>query len=154
MAKKKTYEEESEKLIKAIDIAIDSFHKYLPKDWEMNHLVHTVDCYKNWKEQVINSTSKSLTSLKYHINDVFTYFNEVTGQTVEYFWQRINEEGLDYTRTNKLEKILKQGKIRGRIEYDYVTDMIVVAEQTGMTTAAQSEKLGKMLSDYELRSNK
>ena len=92
---------------------------------------------------------KTLASLKYDIKAVFTYFQEGAGETVEYFWNKICEANLDYKRENKLEKILNRGKIRGRIEYEYVTDMIVVAEQVGMTSEEETKRLSEMLGEYE-----
>ena len=85
---------------------------------------------------------------------MFTYFQEGSGPTVEYFWQKINEAGLDYVRENKLEKILKRGNIRGRIEYDYVTDMMVVAEQLGMVSKEEAQQLSNMLGAYEQRAKR
>ena len=109
--------------------------------------------YKESKNNVIipEPQYKNLASLKHHIQDVFTYFQEGSGDTVEYFWNRIIEENLDYKRENKLEKILKRGKIRGRVEYDYLTDMILVAEQVGLSTKSETEKLSNMLTEYETK---
>ena len=39
------------------------------------------------------------------------------------FGKKIGEADLDYKRENKLEKILNRGEIKGRIEFEYVTDM-------------------------------
>lgn len=142
--------------MKAIDISIESYKKYPPKDWtpEIVKMVTT-----NLEKDKIGrlSAEKSfmnLASLKYDVEAVFTYFQEGTGDIVEYFWKRIDEEGLDYQRENKLEKILTRGKIRGRIEYDYVTDMIVVAEQVGLTTKEDTKKLNQMLAEYESKGKK
>ena len=90
-----------------------------------------------------------MASLKYDIEAVFTYFQEAAGETVEYFWAKLNEAGLDYKRENKLEKILNRGKIKGDIEYNYVTDMLVVAEEVGLTTAVQNAQLNEILGVYE-----
>ena len=122
MKKKRTYQDEALKLAQAIDIAIEAFKVECPKEFEKSHQEHFISCYTDWKEKCLNPEPqfKNLTSLKYSINDVFTYFQEGTGKTVEYFWKRIKEEGLEYERENKLEKILKRGIIKGRIEYDYV----------------------------------
>lgn len=151
MKKRKTYEEEAKKLAKAIDIAIEAIRKYCPSEFDKSHQEHFISCYSDWKTEYLNPEPqfKTLGSLKYSIQDVFTYFQEGTGLTVEYFWKRIKEERLDYKRENKLEKILSRGKIKGRIEYEYVTDMIVAAEQVGMTTRAETEKLSKMLGEFE-----
>lgn len=156
MKKKSTYQEEVNKLAAAIDIAIAAFKVECPPDFEKSHQEHTISCYVNWKESCLNPEPqfRNLASLKYSINDVFTYFQDGTGKTVEYFWKKINEAKLDYERENKLEKVLNRGKIRGRIEYEYVTDMIVVAEQVGMTSKEETKKLSDMLGEYESRKKK
>jgi hypothetical protein len=148
---KKTYEEEAKKLAAAIDLAIEALEKHCPAGMEKIHQNHFISCYSNWKEDCLNPKPefKKISSLKYTIQAVFTYFQEGTGETVEYFWKRIREEKFEYVRENKLEKILNRGKIRGRIEYEYVTDMIVVAEQIGLSTKSESKRLSKMLGEYE-----
>ncbi|WP_339718124.1 hypothetical protein [Cyclobacterium amurskyense] len=120
MKKKRKYQEEASKLAAVIDIAIEAFKVECPPNFEKRHQEHTVSCYANWKESCLNPEPqfRNLASLQYSINDVFTYFQEGTGNTVEYFWKKIDEAQLDYKRENKLEKILNRGKIRGRIEYD------------------------------------
>lgn len=151
MKKKRTYQEEVEKLLKAIDISIESFKTYPPKDWTPDIVKMVTSNLEKDKLRIINAEPKyrTLASLKYDIEAVFTYFQEGAGETVEYFWNKILEINLDYKRENKLEKILKRGKIRGRIEYEYVTDMIVVAEQVGMTSEEEIKRLSEMLGEYE-----
>lgn len=153
MKKKRTYQEEANKLAAAIDIAIGAFKTECPADFDSSHQEHVISCYADYKEKCLNPEPqfRNLTSLKYLINDVFTYFQEGTGKTVEYFWCRIKEVGLDYIRENRLEKILNRGKIKGRIEYEYVTDMIMVAEQVGLITNEESITLSTMIGEYESR---
>lgn len=149
--KRRTYKEEVKKLCLAIDIAIDAFKRYPPKDWTPEVLNMVTSNLQNDKLARIEVEPKhrTLASLKYDIQAVFTYFQEGTGEAVEYFWEKIVETKLDYKRENKIEKILKRGKIRGRIEFDYVTDMIVVAEQIGMTSNEETQKLSAMLKEFE-----
>jgi len=151
MPKRRNYQEEANKLAAAIDLAVESFEKYCPKEFDKKSLDHTISCYEEWKEMTLNPEPKykSLASLKYQIESVFTYFQEATGETVEYFWKKLQERNLGYERVNKLEKILNRGKIKGRIEYDYVKDMIFVAEQVGLTSKEESSKLSEMLDEYE-----
>lgn len=117
---------------------------------------HIISCYLEWKEQVLypDLRLKKTASLTYQIENVFTYFQEASGITVEYFWKHISLAGLDYVRDNKPEKILTRGKIRGRIEYEYVSHMIIVAEQPGLITPGQSQKLRSLMGEFELKSNK
>ena len=153
MNKRRTYKEEVEKLCKAIDISIETYKTYPPKDWtpEIINMV-TSNLEKDKLSRIETEPKfKTLASLKYDAEAVFTYFQEATGETVEYFWEKIGEADLDYKRENKLEKILNRGKIKGRIEFEYVTDMIVVAEQVGLTSKEETIKLSVMLGQYESR---
>lgn len=147
------YNTEAVRLAKAIGIAIDAFETYCPENFKPHQQQHMIDTYKGWKESALQPEQRyrNLTSLKYDIENVFTYFQEGTGPTVEYFWKRISEEGLDYARENKLKKILQRGKIRGRIEYDYVTDMLVVAQQVGMINQEEAQQLNDYLAVWEKR---
>jgi hypothetical protein len=144
MKARRNYKDESEKLAKAIDIAIDAFNKYRPEK-------ETINGYEMWKTMALNPEPpyKKLASLNYLIEYVFTYFQEGGGEIVEYFWKRIAEEELDYKRENKLQKILYQGKIKSRIQYEYIQDIFVVAQQEGMISPAQADQLAQMLERYE-----
>ncbi|ANQ51758.1 hypothetical protein MY04_4420 [Flammeovirga sp. MY04] len=156
MKKRRTYKEEVEKLCKAIDISIDAYKTYPPKNWTPEILNMVISNLEKDKLSRIEAEPKfrTLASLKYDIEAVFTYFQEDTGKTVEYFWKKLEDASLEYKRENKLEKILNRGRIRGRIEYEYVTDMIVVAEQVGMTSKEETIKLSDMLEEYESRNKK
>lgn len=153
MSKRRIYDEEADKLVKAIDIAIEAFSVKCPADFDRNHQQHFISCYTEWKENCLHPEPKfkNLTSLKYLVEDVFTYFQEGTGPTVEYFWNKIKEENLPYERENKLQKILDRGKLKDQIEYEYVIDMIIVAEQIGMTTAIQTKTLNELLEQFEAK---
>lgn len=150
---KKTYEAEAKRLAAAIDIAIEAFEKHCPADFQPKHQAHFISTYKEWKVECLNPKPKfkKLASLKYQITAVFTYFQEATGPTVEFFWKRLAEEKLGYIRENQLAKILKRGRIKNQHEYHYVTDMLVVAEQVGLTNRQESEQLAEMLGEFENR---
>lgn len=156
MAKGRSYIEEVEKLCKAIDISIESYKKYPPNNWTPEIIETVTSNLEKDKNRRLEATQKfrTMASLKYDIETVFTYFQEGSGEAVEYFWTEIKKAKLDYKRKNKLEKILNRGKIKGAIEYNYVTDMLVVAEQAGLTTKVQTEKLSEMLSAYESKNKK
>lgn len=151
MKPRKNYEEEAQKLSQAIDIAIESYKTVPPKLWNSSHVELFTNHLIQQKQNVLfpEPRYKSLASLKYSIEDVFTYFQESSGETVEYFWEKIIASNLDYQRVNKLEKILKRGKIKGRLEYEYVKDIILVAQQTGMISQEESKQLSEMLEKYE-----
>ena len=150
------YETEAIKLAKAIDIAIDSFNKYPPKDSKKENLDHIISVYYEWKDSILNPEPKykKIASLKYSVQDVFTYFQEALGETVEYFWRQIAKENLGYIREDKLRKILIRGKIKGRIEYELAIDSVVVAEQDGRITEQESKQLSKIIEEFEAREKK
>jgi len=148
---KKNYDTEAQKLVKAIDIAIESYIKFPPDGFTKEVLDHVVNLHKEWKDSVLNSERKfrTLASLKYDIEGVFTYFLEGRGEAVEYFWQQLNQENLGYIREDKLRKILDRGKIRGRVEYELAVDSIVAAQQEGRITAKEAEELSRMIGIFE-----
>jgi len=145
---KRSYEEEAIRLSKVIDIAIESFEKFEleNKDW-------FTKVYLEYKESILSPEPqfRNMTSLKYSISDIFTMFQECTGEEIEYFWKQIEKQNLGYIREDKLAKIMKRGKINSRIEFEYATDVIVVAEQEKRITKDEVKKLAKMIGKFELR---
>jgi hypothetical protein len=136
-------------LFKAIDLAIYSFNKFPPIQLGDDF----VDFYKGLKNKILNHEKKfkNMTSHKYNIEAVFTYFQECSGPDVEEFWKQIKEAGLPYKRENKMVKILKRKKIKNDIEYDFVTDVIVPYQQEGMITEEEEILLKKYLGDFEMK---
>jgi hypothetical protein len=147
------YQEEANKLAKAIDIAIESFQKYPPKGFQPVHVTHMIKTYEEFKEKALTPEEqfKNLKSLKYLHQDTFTYFQESTGEAVEYFWKQIKQSNLPYTRENKLLKILSKNKIKNQIEYDYVKDMIGVAQQEGLINKEELYQLNELIKTYEAK---
>lgn len=148
------YNDATENLIKAIDIAIESFKEYLPKNTDEKTVMHFINCYKEWKEKTLNPLPqfRTLKSLSYKINDVFTYFQECAGEEVNYFWDKIKEHNLPYKRENKLAKILKRKKIKDDIEFDFVTDVIIPYQQEGLINEEELILLNTYIGDFENRS--
>ena len=111
---KLTYDEQAKQLAIAIDIAVISFKKYSPKNWYETTIQQIGKTYLTWKSELKNSEPKykNLKSLEFRINEVLTYFQESSGETVNYFWQQVNNEGLMFKRENKLSKILKRKKLK------------------------------------------
>lgn len=153
---KRSYEEEAIKLSKAIDIAIEAFEKFPREIWSEQVLAHIISCYREWKENALNPEPKfrKIVSLNYIINDVFTIFQESNGNDVEYFWKQIREQNLNYIREDKLGKIIKRGKLKNRIEYEYAIDLIVAAKQEKLITESEAKKLAEMIGEFELRKRK
>ncbi len=156
MSNRKKFTEEAKKLSRAIDIAIESISKFCPESFNENNKNHFISCYQEWQRNCLNPEPqfRTITSLNFLIQDVFTFFQESSGLAVEHFWKRVKEEDLDYTRENKLVKILKRGRIKNRIEYDYSLDMLVVAEQESLISKAEAKKLSALIGEYELKIKK
>ncbi len=150
---KRTYDEEAKNLARAIDIAIESVQKYPPKEFQTAHVEHFVTVYSDIKNSALNPEPqfKNMSSLKYLVEEVFTYFQESKGEEVEYFWKNIQGENLPFERENKLLKILKKGKIKSQAEYDYIIDVIVPFQQSGIIVGSQVERLNQFIADFEQR---
>lgn len=150
------YIEQSKNLIKAIDIAIEAYKHFPPKGFNEQHLKIMLQNKESDKNSLLNPEPKyaNLGSLKYTIQDVFTYFNEGTGETVNEFWRRIKESNLPYERENRLEKILSKQKIKNRQEYDYVIDTMVPFKQEGIINDYDFELLNQLVGEFERRKGK
>jgi hypothetical protein len=148
---KLSYEEQTRQLLAAIDIAITAFQLYSPKNWDDSIKQHVVKTYLSFKSDVQNPEPKfkNKESLRYSIDEVFTYFQEDSGDAVDYFWQQIKDTGLDFKRENKLVKILKRKKIKTRIEYDFIIDVLVPYQRERLIGNDEVDLLNKLLSDYE-----
>jgi hypothetical protein len=149
--KKTTYKEQADNLSKAIDIAISSFQNYPPKGFDKSHIDHIINTYLDSRNKALNPEPQleKVSSLKYIVEEVFTYFQESTGETVNVFWKQIKQENLPYQRKNKLDKILKRNKIKNKIEYDFITDVIVPYEQEGLLSKDDIKTLSQLLKEYK-----
>ena len=153
---KANYDIEAIKLSKAIDIAIDAYSKFPPKDFTQVNIDHVVNLHHKLKNSILNPEPqfRKIASLKYQIENVFIFFQEGTGDAVEYFWQQLAKKDLGYVRVDNLKKIIARGKIKGRIEYEFVTDQIVAAEQCFRINREESIKLKNMLGEFEISKKK
>ena len=132
------------KKIVKLDNKDSNGNTYTDLTWELKF-------YNDRKERLLNAEKKfqTLQSLKYSIEDFFIYFQEAAGPDVDEFWRRIKEANLPYERENKLEKIMKRGRIRNDIEYDYVIDTIVPFQQEGILSEENVKKLNEMIEKFE-----
>jgi hypothetical protein len=147
---KKDYKQESENLIKAIDIAINCFNEEWPEGFNQQHVNQFISVYQDTKESCLTLPRfRNLRNLKEAENDIFIYFQEGKGKTVELFWKRLKEERLPYKRKNPLTAILKRKRIKNEFEYDYVTDIVVALQQEGTITDEQGVELKMMLGEFE-----
>ena len=153
MKAKFDYNAEALRLAKAIDLAIEAFQKYSPQNWNTQQVMHFVKVYSEWKNSALNPAPqfKKAASLNYIIEDVFTYFQEGAGNNVEHFWAQITKENLGYIREDRLSKILSKNKLKNCVDYEYVIDVLVVAEQEGRIGEQQVKKLSEIIGEYENR---
>lgn len=64
----------------------------------------------------------------------------------------IAKTGIDYQREeSRIQRILSQGKIENRNDYEYIKNMLVVAQQENRITSQQAIELDRMLHRYENR---
>jgi len=95
----------------------------------------------------------TLSGLRYLEDAFLTYWNEASGSHVEEFWRRINDRGLPYERKDHVAAVLARGRIRTRVEYEAVTDALVMYQQIGRITADEAGVLSEAIGAYERRSH-
>jgi hypothetical protein len=145
------YEERAHKLAKAVDIAeqvireSEAFHAGLAKPM--------LDFGAKVKHMALNPEPqfKKLVSLKYLENDFFIFWNESTGPEVDKFWDRVYESKIGYVRKDAIQDVLKRKKIKNIREFDFITDNIVVYEQTGRLNHEQVIELNDYIGEFEKR---
>ena len=142
---------EAARLAKVIELAVDAITCFPPNGFSAENTAHFIGTYSNMKNQVVSPHPfyKNLRSLRYTEADVFVYFHEGAGAAVEYFWAQAALAELGYVRRDQLQKMLDRGKIKGRIEYDYAVDSLVVAQQQGRITPTEFEELAAMIGQFE-----
>ncbi|KQB40366.1 hypothetical protein [Flavobacterium aquidurense] len=157
------YKIASENLARAIDISIDVIQKFPPEEWvehyvtkDKNQITHFIDLKRECKENALKPEPRfaNMQSLKYAIEDVFTYFQEGHGKFVEEFWKEIKTQNLPYKRENKMAKILKRKKINSIHEYDFVIDVIVPYQQEELVNKEEVALLNDLISEFENRKKK
>lgn len=155
-ANRKDYQTEANKLAQAIDIAIESIQKHPLPSWNKEHTDKFIEFYNNNRDAALNPKPgyKRLDSLKYIIEECFSFFNESSGECVEYFWHRIEDHGLNFQRDDKIEKALKRGEIKDRFEYEIIIDTIIPAIQSVKINSLQKEQLEKMIGVFESKLEK
>jgi len=138
-------------VVDIIDIAIESINKYPPVGFNNIQLNQFINTYIQFKNSALNPLPKyaNLRSLAYIKRDALTYFQEGTGDAVTYFWKQVDGQNLGVRRENKLQKILKRGKIKDKMEYNFVTDVLVPYQQTGLITDDDVSKINQMIASFE-----
>ena len=91
----------------------------------------------------------NLRSLAYLEDEFLTYWNEASGEHIERFWQLVAERDLPFRRKDVVREALSRGRINNDIEYQTITDSIVIQQQIGKISRAEADKLSKMLGQFE-----
>lgn len=145
------YEIDAIKLARTIDIAIEAIKKYPPEEFEDKDIEYFVNGYLQFKTEIEikNPKQQKKSHLKQSTEEVLTYFQEASGEAVDFFWNKINNENLPYKRENKLAKILKRDRIKNIREYDFIIDVMTSYVQSGMLSHEEIVKLNTLISNFE-----
>jgi hypothetical protein len=93
-----------------------------------------------------SKTSKGLPDIE---QAIVQPWNEESGEDAEKFWKAASAAGLDYTRRNVLQDVLKRKRVKDRQEYEVVIDTLDGDEQEGKITAGQAAELRKLATAFE-----
>lgn len=150
-SKRQSYQERAEMLAKAVDIAESVIKESSTLSEDVKS--HMLQWEQQVKQMALNPKKqfKRVASIKYLENDFLTYWNEATGPDVEEFWSMVARSGIVYKRKDVLGAILKRGKIKDIHEYEYLTDSLVVEQQTGRINRDQANELSRFLEEFERR---
>lgn len=145
---RQSYEQRAEQFAKVCDIAIQMLSDANIPLEEKTRMIRTS---MSDKELALHPEPmyKRIGSLKCIEAEHFWYWNEHQGVHIDKFWQEVKAAGLGYHRKDIFVKILMRGRIGNRIEYDYVIDEILVAEQTERITKEEVARLNNYLLNYE-----
>jgi hypothetical protein len=147
------YEQKASQLISMVNIALDALNRYPPHHLGVEGVGLMIKFYQSEKEALLNTEPKNrnLKSLKITENDILTFFQEGRGEAVEFFWREIKEKRIPLKRQNMLVKIVKRGKIRNRVEFDLVIDLIVSYQQEGLLNESDVDLLNALIAKFENR---
>lgn len=150
------YKIQVDNLNKAINIAIDVIKKTPPKGFTTENVNHFLNTYLDFKNAINNPNPEhqNKQSLKYLINDVFTFFQESHGEAINIFWDNIKKNNLPYKRENKLLKILKRKKINNDIEYNFIIDVINPYKADGLINDEDITLINLLLNDYQKKTKR
>jgi hypothetical protein len=152
------YELEAKKVNKIIDLAIISIRKFPPKNFDPTHVNHVIKVYEDLQKKALfpEPNYQNAKSLKYLKEDALIFFQESSGDAIEYFWKELKKEGLTegISRINNLKKILKKGKISNERELELVTDLMIPYQQQGIITDDQYQLINDLIKEFEKKVGK
>jgi hypothetical protein len=145
------YEEQADKFAKAVDIAEQIIKESVHFNADLAKPM--MDFGTQVKHMALNPEPKfrRLASLKYLESDFFIFWNESNGPDVDKFWHRVFESNLGYVRKDAIQDVLKRKKIKNVHEFDFITDNIVVYQQTGRLNEQQAIELNHYIGEFEKR---
>lgn len=135
-------------LAEAIDIGV-KLSASLPRDERDAMVKGSLE----WKRMALEPRPgfASTRSLAFLEQAFFTYWNEASGKQIERFWQLVGERGLPFQRKDAIHEILHRGRIKNELDYELVTDAMVIQRQMGRISQAEEDELSGMLGDFEKR---
>ena len=145
---KPEYDIQANEVANIIDIAIRAFKDHPSDGFSESDINHFVNTYSELKDNAINPEPKfaNLKSLKQVKSDALIFFQEGSGKSVDCFWKTISEQKIPLKReTNKLDKILKKGKIKDEMEYDWLIDTYT----SFSLTDHEIDKINGMIEKFE-----
>lgn len=149
--KQSKYEQEADRLAKAVDIAKTVLDETTDIDSTLKKRLLEFGVETKHNALFPQPQFKKIASLKYLVSDYFTFWQEASGIYVDKFWDRIFESQLGFIRKDVFHDVLKRKKIKNIHEFDCITDSIVVHQQTGRLTADQVVDLKRYLGEFEKR---
>lgn len=81
----------------------------------------------------------------------FTYWNEVDGEHVETFWQRIAERGLPFARIDPIRAMVERGGIRTAIERDGLVALVAERRAQGTLGDDDAAAVERAVADFAAR---
>lgn len=135
-------------LADAIDLSI-GLCAALPAHERDAMVKHALDCKKRALEP--EPPFANPRSLAYLEDAFLTYWNEASGEHIERFWQLVAERRRPFQRKDVIREVLSRGRINNDIEYQTVTDSVVIQQQIGKISRAEADRLSKMLARFEAR---
>lgn len=95
------------------------------------------------------ASQRDLKQLEY---ELLYYFNEGSGEEVDFFWAKVREEGLNFEKkdnSNRLALILKKGRLNFN-DYRYLLEDVLPFKEEKNIDDATVSKLNKLLLKYEM----
>ncbi|UBM60049.1 hypothetical protein LAG90_05240 [Marinilongibacter aquaticus] len=137
-----------------MNVAIWALEAFPNHEWPEDYYKSFIERYKTdlkERSEIKSGKYASVASLNHDISNALIYFNEASGEAVEQFWKRIQDENLPFKRENKLKKVLKRKRIINETEYDFVIDVLGPYIQQGIISEEEGILLKQYIGDFEMK---